>query len=91
MKYKLSTSKNFLRDLKTCKKRGYDIEKLWGVIGKLQNGEPLPPSCRPHKLSGNHEGEWECHIAPNWLLIWEQNDTELTLLMLSTGTHSDLF
>ena len=91
MKYTLVTSKNFLRDLKMCKKRGYDINKLWNVIGKLQYGAPLPPSCRPHKLSGNHEGEWECHIGPDWLLIWEQNDTELTLLMLSTGTHSDLF
>lgn len=91
MKYSLRTSKNFLRDLKTCKKRGYDMEKLWNVIAKLQEGEPLPPSCRPHKLSGNHAGEWECHIAPDWLLIWEQNDNELTLLMLSTGTHSDLF
>lgn len=91
MKYTLITSKNFLRDLKTCKKRGYDINKLWDVIGKLLNGTTLPASCRPHKLSGNHAGEWECHIAPDWLLIWEQNDTELTLLMLSTGTHSDLF
>lgn len=91
MKYTLVTSKNFLRDLKMCKKRGYDINKLWNVIGKLQDGTPLPSSCRPHKLSGNHEGEWECHISPDWLLIWEQNDTELILLMLSTGTHSDLF
>lgn len=91
MIYTISTSKNFLRDLKTCKKRGYDMTKLWNVIEKLQNGEPLPPSCRSHKLSGNHAGEWECHISPDWLLIWEQNDTELTLLMLSTGTHSDLF
>ncbi len=91
MKYTLKTSKNFLRDLKVCKKRGYDINKLWVIIGKLQEGQQLPASCRPHKLSGNHQGEWECHIAPDWLLIWEQNDTELTLLMLSTGTHSDLF
>ena len=91
MKYTLVTSKNFLRDLKTCKKRGYNIDKLWDIISKLQNGTPLPSSCRPHKLSGNHVGEWECHIGPDWLLIWEQNDTELTLLMLSTGTHSDLF
>lgn len=80
-----------MRDLKTCKRRGYDINRLWHIIGKLQNGETLPTSCRPHKLSGNHEGEWECHIGHDWLLIWEQNDTELTLLMLSTGTHSDLF
>lgn len=91
MKYSLKTSNNFLHDLKTCKKRGYDMNKLWTVIGKLQNGEQLPLSCHVHKLSGNHQGEYECHIGPDWLLIWEQKDTELTLLMLSTGTHSDLF
>ena len=73
MMYSLKTSNSFLHDLKTCKKRGYDMDRLWSVIGKLQNGE------------------YECHIGPDWLLIWEQNDTELTLLMLSTGTHSDLF
>ena len=91
MTYRVLTSRNFLHDLKVCKKRGYDIDKLWNVIGKLQNGEPLPASCRPHRLTGDHSGEWECHVGPDWLLIWEQNDTELTLLMLSTGTHSDLF
>ncbi len=74
-----------------CKKRGYNINKLWNVIDKLQNGTPLPSSCRPHKLSVKHEGEWECHIALDWLLLWVQNDIKLTLLMLSTGTHSDLF
>lgn len=91
MIYSIKTSRSFLHDLERCKRRGYKIERLWSIIGKLQNGEELPASCRPHKLSGNHEGEWECHIGPDWLLIWEQNDTELTLLMLSTGTHSDLF
>ena len=91
MMYSLKTSNSFLHDLKTCKKRGYDMDRLWRVIGKLQNGEQLPLSCRVHKLSGSHDGEYECHIGPDWLLIWEQNDTELTLLMLSTGTHSDLF
>ncbi|MBQ0074782.1 MAG: type II toxin-antitoxin system mRNA interferase toxin, RelE/StbE family, partial [Prevotella sp.] len=45
---------------------------------------------RPHKLHGNKEGLWECHIKADWLLIWQQNDTEMTLLMVSTGTHSDL-
>ena len=91
MKYSLKTTNNFLHDLKICKKRGYNILKLWNVIDNLQSGNPLPSSCRPHKLSSYGKDIWECHIAPDWLLIWEQNDTELTLLMLSTGTHSDLF
>ena len=57
-------------------------------IGK--NGT-LPSEYKPHILHGNHEGEWEAHVESDWLLIWEQNDMELTLLMLTTGTHSDLF
>lgn len=91
MKYSLKTSKAFQRNLKTCKKRGYNLDKLWDIISLLLEGRPLAPSCRPHKLSGTYEDTWECHIAPDWLLIWSQNDTELTLLMLATGTHSDLF
>lgn len=90
MKYTIRTSNGFLKNLKTCKKRGYDIEKLWDIIEMLKNGETLPASCRPHKLVGDYKGKWECHIAPDWLLIWDQNDTELILLMLATGSHSDL-
>ncbi len=51
----------------------------------------LPPKYHPHKLSANHEGQWECHLEPNWLMVWEQNDTKLTLLFLQTGTHADVF
>ena len=51
----------------------------------------LPKEYKPHKLSGNRLGQWECHIKPDWLLVWEQNDNKLTLLMLNTGTHSDIF
>ena len=46
---------------------------------------------KPHQLKGDHKGQWECHIEPNWLMTWEQNDNELTLLFLQTGTHSDIF
>ncbi len=67
------------------------MTRLKRVLDILIDTGTVPTLYRPHKLSGNHEGEWECHIGPDWLLIWEQNDTELTLLMLSTGTHSDLF
>ena len=48
-------------------------------------------AIKPHKLSGDYVGCWECHIKPDWLLVWEQNDTELVLLMTNTGTHSDIF
>ncbi|MBQ0149290.1 MAG: type II toxin-antitoxin system YafQ family toxin [Bacteroidales bacterium] len=89
--YSLSTTRQFEKDLKRCMKRGLPMEELRTVISILvENGE-LPAKYKPHKLSGNHAGEWECHIKPNWLLIWEQNDQELTLLMLNTGTHSDIF
>ena len=46
---------------------------------------------RPHQLKGDHKGQWECHIQPNWLMTWEQNDKQLTLLFLETGTHADIF
>ena len=90
MKYSLATTKRFDKALKRCRKRGYDLEKLKKVIELLVEDGKLPACYRPHKLSGNHKGEWEAHVEPDWLLIWEQNDYELTLLMLSTGTHADL-
>ena len=89
--YRLSTTKKFDKALKLCRKRGYPIEKLHKAISLLVENGVLPSEYKPHLLRGNHDGEWEAHIGPDWLLIWEQNDTELTLLMLTTGTHSDLF
>ena len=62
-----------------------------GVIGILQETSSLPMQYHPHKLSGKFEGLWECHIKSDWLLIWQQNDTELVLIMTDTGTHADLF
>ena len=62
-----------------------------GVIGILQETSSLPMQYHPHKLSGKFEGLWECHIKSDWLLIWQQNDTELVLIMTDTGTHTDLF
>lgn len=89
--YKLGTTKRFDKALKLCRKRGYPIEKLQKAINLLVENGTLPSEYKPHILHGNHKGEWEAHIESDWLLIWEQNDTELTLLMLTTGTHSDLF
>lgn len=91
MKYKIVPTGQFGKDLKRCIKRGFQIQKLHDVVEKLANGETLPPRYHTHKLTGNRDGQWECHIEPDWLLVWEQNDTELRLLLINTGTHSDLF
>ena len=67
------------------------MEKLWEVIGRLLNGETLEDKYHAHILTGDRKGQWECHIEPDWLLIWEVHDERLILVMLNTGTHSDLF
>jgi mRNA interferase YafQ len=90
-KYKVDTTKRFEKALKKCIKRGFDIAKLKTVVSELSSFGTLPQSYHPHKLSGKYDGLWECHIEPDWLLIWKQNDTELVLLLIDTGTHSDLF
>jgi len=61
------------------------------VISILAGTGSLPSQYRPHMLNGKYRGQWECHIEPDWLMVWEQNDKELKLLFLYTGTHSDLF
>ena len=90
-KYKLRITGECKQNLKRCKRRGLPMDELWTVVGKLLNGETLEEKYRAHILTGDRRGQWECHILPNWLLIWEQHDTELVLIMLNTGTHSDLF
>ena len=89
--YSVDTTKRFDKDLKLCLKRGLDIQLIYDAIALLRTTGSLPAQYRPHKLSGNMDGIWECHLKPDWLLIWEQNDTDLTLLFTGTGTHSDLF
>ena len=89
--YTIITTNRFEKELKLCRKRGYDIKKLVEVVSILEKDGKLPPNYKPHKLSGNFKDCWECHIKPDWLLVWLQDDNELTLLFLRTGTHSDLF
>lgn len=79
----------FKRDLKLCKRRRYDISKLQIVLDILVSGQTLQPQYRDHPLVGNWLPKRECHIAPDWLLIYETSDTEVRLAR--TGTHSDLF
>lgn len=91
MKYTIKPTSKFQKDLKRIQKRGYNIDLLTEIIKKLANGEPLPPKNRDHDLSGNYGTCRECHITPDWLLIYEIFEEELYLYLTRTGTHSDLF
>lgn len=91
MKYNIVSSTKFKKDLKLAIKRGYDISLLDEVIDILCNGRTLADKYRDHSLSGNFSGCRECHITPDWLLIYEIADSELILYLTRTGTHSDLF
>ena len=91
MAYTVRISNRFKKQFRLCMKRGLDMELINEAMRLLAANGSLPAQYRPHKLSGNLQGVWECHIEPDWLMTWNQNDTELTLLFLQTGTHSDLF
>lgn len=80
----------FKRDYKRCKKRKLQLSKLTETVAFLENDQELPAAKRPHKLSGEYSETWECHLAPDWLLIYEFPD-DSTLVLRRTGTHSDLF
>lgn len=81
----------FKRDYKRIKKRDYNIRLLEQVIALLAEGQELPASYRDHALTGDYSGCRECHIAPDWLLVYEVLQDELLLYLTRTGTHSDLF
>ena len=81
----------FKKDYKRIVKRGYDMRLLEKVIELLANQKPLPEKNRDHQLSGDYAGCRECHITPDWLLIYEVADEELILSLTRTGSHSDLF
>lgn len=86
----LRTSARFNRDVKRMKKRGKDMSLLIETITALQNKQKLPDRYYDHALTGNLKGFRECHIQPDWLLIYSVNLTELILFAQRTGTHSDL-
>lgn len=81
----------FKRSLKRCVKRGLDLNVFTNTLDILQETGSLPAEYHPHKLYGDYNGCWECHMQPDWLLIWRQNETELELILVDTGTHSDIF
>ena len=87
----LVTTSQFRKDYKRIKKRGYDLSRLERVIDTLLEEKPLDKQFRDHPLTGNYAGFRECHIQPDWLLVYEQDDKDLYLYLIRTGTHSDLF
>ena len=91
MKYEIRFTAQFKKDLKLAKKQGKDVEKLFEVVEKLACGERLDPKYRDHELTGNYRGCRECHIDPDWLLIYEVIGDVLILMLYRLGTHSELF
>ncbi len=92
--YSVSYAGSFKKDFKKLKKRGLPIDLLREVIDILIHTGKLPSKYRPHKLVGKYAGKWECHIngqKSDWLLVWDQDDTTLTLLLLRSGSHADIF
>jgi mRNA interferase YafQ len=80
---------SFRKDLKRITRRGYRRNELDAIVDAIRRGERLPPAAKAHQLQGEWRGYWECHVAPNWLLIYKVNDAEV--LLARTGTHADLF
>ena len=91
MIYKLQQTTQFKKDCKLLRKRGYNLEELQTVLELLQTGQPLTEKHRDHELVGNLRGFRECHITPDWLLIYFIQQDRLVLVCARTGTHSDLF
>ena len=84
MSYQIEVTRQYLKDLKLAR-------KLNDIIQKLSNGEVLPPKNRDHSLINDYKGCWECHITPDWLLIYRREDVLQIISLVRTGSHSDLF
>ena len=91
MKYTIRMTSHFRRDYKLMKKRGLDMSRIDAVIAMLASGDALDEAYHDHALGGNYAGHRECHIAPDWLLVYYKEDDILVLTLARTGTHSDLF
>lgn len=91
MKYQVNFTSQFKKDIKLAQKQGKNLDKLFYVVEKLAKGETLEQKYKDHRLSGNYSFCRECHIEPDWLLIYMISDTSLTLILQRVGSHSDLF
>ena len=93
MKYKITTTTYFKKELKTIRKRNKDLSKLKKVVDIISNGEKLEEKYKDHQLINTTKFKncRECHIEPDWLLVYRINNDELILVLVETGSHSDLF
>lgn len=91
MKYELIMTGKFRKSLKLAKKRGLDISLVESIVTKLQNDISLEDKYKDHELKGRYQGFRECHIQPDWLLIYLKEENVLTLTLVDTGSHADLF
>ena len=85
----LFTTTAFERDLRRIRKQGKDLDKLEAIVNLLQAQAQLPSRCHPHPLRGNWVGHWDCHVEPDWLLLYRVTENELVLVR--TGGHAELF
>ena len=91
MKYTLKLTAKYKKNYRLMQKRGMDMRLLDTVVEKLLNGETLDPRYRDHALTGNFKGFRECHIRPDWLLVYLKEDDILVLTLTNTGTHAGIF
>jgi mRNA interferase YafQ len=91
IKYNVKPTSKFKKDRKRIKKRGYDLKLLERVVEQLACGDKLDAKHSDHQLQGNMKDFRECHITPDWLLVYRIEENELILWLMETGTHSDLF
>ena len=89
--YSIRTTNQFRKSLKRMSKRGYNLDLLDNVVNILAKGKKLPKKNKDHYLKGNYIGHRECHITPDWLLIYKITEKDLILLLTDTGSHNDLF
>ncbi len=91
MRYEVKFTTQFKKDIKLAKRQKKNLDLLFDVIDKLANGRKLDSKFRDHDLSGDYAGTRECHVEPDWLLIYEIRDDVLVLMLYRLGTHSELF
>ena len=89
--YEVKYTNLFKKGVKRAQRRGLDLDVLREAVRLLRTCGKLPPSYKPHRLTGDRAGQWECHLRPDWLLVWRQDDRRLILIFIDTGTHADLF
>ncbi len=91
MTYEVKFTSQFKKDLKLAKKQNKNLDLLFEIVDKLANDEPLDAKYRDHNLTGDYVSYRECHIEPDWLLVYKKDSGVLVLLLYRLGSHSELF